>query len=178
MKKQERETGVRAGENDSESSIVRTALGAVRVESDRDGAIRAIGLAKGERVSARVTAAGERVRAQLEEYLSGRRERFELDLKPRGTKFQQDVWNALRAIPFGETRSYAQIAQAIGRPTATRAVGAACGRNPIGIVVPCHRVVGSGGALTGYYWGTEMKAKLLALEGVNPESPLFASARR
>jgi methylated-DNA-[protein]-cysteine S-methyltransferase len=159
-------------------SIVRTSIGLVRVESESDGAVVAIGFAAGERASSRPSAAADVVREQLNEYLRGERKQFDLSLKPRGTDFQQKVWRALRAIPFGQTRSYADVARAIGRPTATRAVGAACGRNPIGVVVPCHRVVGSGGALTGYYWGTEMKAKLLELEGVTPESPLFAAKQR
>ena len=168
-----RENRDRAAE--SVVSIVRTGLGMMRVETQEDCAIVALGFAKGERASSRPTATAEVVRQQMDEYLSGERKSFDLPLKPRGTAFQQQVWDALLAIPFGKTKSYAEVAREIGRPTATRAVGAACGRNPIGIVVPCHRVVGSGGALTGYYWGTEMKAKLLAIEGVNPESPLFAA---
>ena len=109
---------------------------------------------------------------QLDAYFAGTRTMFDLPLAPRGTAFQQAVWRALLAIPFGETRSYAQIARAIGRPTATRAVGAANGRNPISIVAPCHRVVGSGGALTGFAGGLAAKRWLLDHEracGSNPE---------
>lgn len=102
---------------------------------------------------------------QLREYFAGRRRRFELKLDPSGTAFQRDVWNALMTIPFGETRSYAQIAEQIGKPRAVRAVGAANGRNPLSIVAPCHRVVGSTGALTGFAGGLEVKAHLLAFEG-------------
>lgn len=102
--------------------------------------------------------------AQLADYFAGRRRTFNLPLEFRGTPFQQAVWNALLAIPFGETRSYGQIAQALGRPSASRAVGAANGRNPISIVAPCHRVVGAKGALTGFAGGLEAKATLLALE--------------
>jgi methylated-DNA-[protein]-cysteine S-methyltransferase len=102
--------------------------------------------------------------AQLAEYFSGRRQAFELPLAPRGTAFQQTVWQALRAIPYGATSSYGQIAAAIGRPSASRAVGAANGQNPLAIVVPCHRVIGAGGALTGYAGGIEAKRWLLALE--------------
>jgi methylated-DNA-[protein]-cysteine S-methyltransferase len=102
---------------------------------------------------------------QLAEYFAGRRQRFTLPLDPSGTAFQRDVWDALRTIPFGETRSYAQIARQIGHPRAVRAVGAANGRNPLSIVVPCHRVVGSTGALTGFAGGLDVKARLLALEG-------------
>lgn len=105
-------------------------------------------------------------RAQLDEYFAGTRTRFELPLAPRGTDFQRSVWRALDAIPFGETRSYAAIARAIGRPAAVRAVGAANGRNPISIVTPCHRVIGASGALTGFAGGLNAKRRLLALEGI------------
>jgi methylated-DNA-[protein]-cysteine S-methyltransferase len=102
--------------------------------------------------------------AQLGDYFAGRRSAFDLPLDPHGTDFQKSVWTQLLAIPFGETRSYADIARAIGRPTASRAVGAANGRNPISIVTPCHRVIGANGALTGFAGGIETKRKLLALE--------------
>jgi len=98
---------------------------------------------------------------QLSEYFAGTRTRFDLPLAPAGTPFQRDVWLALADIPFAETRSYAEIARAIGRPTATRAVGAANGRNPLSIVAPCHRVVGSNGALTGFAGGLAAKRFLL-----------------
>lgn len=101
---------------------------------------------------------------QLTGYFAGTRTRFDLPLDPRGTPFQRAVWAALDTIPFGETRSYAAIAAQIGRPTAARAVGAANGRNPISIVTPCHRVVGAGGALTGFAGGLAAKELLLALE--------------
>jgi methylated-DNA-[protein]-cysteine S-methyltransferase len=101
---------------------------------------------------------------QLKEYFAGRRRRFDVKLDVSGTPFQKAVWNALLTIPFGETRSYAQIARQIGNPTAVRAVGAANGRNPVSIVTPCHRVVGSSGALTGFAGGLDVKARLLALE--------------
>ncbi|WP_395330288.1 methylated-DNA--[protein]-cysteine S-methyltransferase [Novosphingobium sp. BL-8H] len=103
--------------------------------------------------------------AQLCEYFGGERSRFDLPLDFRGTDFQKSVWHALLTIPFGETRSYRQIAEAVGRPTASRAVGAANGRNPISIIAPCHRVVGTSGALTGFAGGLEAKAFLLTLEG-------------
>jgi methylated-DNA-[protein]-cysteine S-methyltransferase len=102
---------------------------------------------------------------QLEEYFAGRRRRFTLKLDLSGTPFQRQVWDALLTIPFGETRSYGAIARQIGRPRAVRAVGAANGRNPVSIVAPCHRVVGSTGALTGFAAGLDVKARLLALEG-------------
>jgi O-6-methylguanine DNA methyltransferase len=102
---------------------------------------------------------------QLEEYFSGRRRRFDLPLDLRGTDFQKRCWQELLEIPYGETRSYAQIARAIGNPQAVRAVGLANGQNPIAIIVPCHRVIGSDGSLTGYGGGLEAKRKLLELEG-------------
>lgn len=102
---------------------------------------------------------------QLCAYFAGRLQAFDLPLDFRGTEFQKSVWQALLAIPFGQTRSYGAIARAIGRPSASRAVGAANGRNPISIVAPCHRVIGAGGALTGFAGGLEAKTRLLALEG-------------
>jgi len=102
---------------------------------------------------------------QLGEYFAGRRNRFDLPLDPVGTAFQRKVWRALLTIPFGETRSYQQIATQVGHPKAVRAVGAANGRNPLSIVAPCHRVIGSNGKLTGFAGGLETKAYLLALEG-------------
>lgn len=104
--------------------------------------------------------------SQLREYFAGARIAFDLPLAPRGTTFQRAVWTALGQIPFGETRSYAEVARAIGRPAATRAVGAANGRNPLSIVLPCHRVIGSGGALTGFAGCLAAKRWLLAHEGV------------
>jgi methylated-DNA-[protein]-cysteine S-methyltransferase len=107
---------------------------------------------------------------QLEEYFAGRRKQFALTLDLSGTAFQRQVWNALLTIPFGETRSYGRIASEIGNPSAVRAVGAANGRNPVSIVVPCHRVVGSTGALTGFAGGLDVKAHLLAFESGLPLS--------
>jgi methylated-DNA-[protein]-cysteine S-methyltransferase len=101
---------------------------------------------------------------QLAEYFAGRRTEFDLPLDPSGTPVQQKVWSALRSIPFGETRTYAEVATQIGHPGAARAVGAASGRNPLSIVAPCHRVVGTGGELTGFAGGLEVKARLLAFE--------------
>jgi methylated-DNA-[protein]-cysteine S-methyltransferase len=101
---------------------------------------------------------------ELDEYFAGRRRRFSLPLDPRGTAFQQEVWRALAAIEFGARRSYADLARQIGQPTAVRAVGAANGRNPLSIVLPCHRVVASDGALTGYAGGLAAKQWLLAHE--------------
>ncbi|ATG52645.1 cysteine methyltransferase [Brachybacterium vulturis] len=102
---------------------------------------------------------------QLQEYLAGRREDFTLPLAPEGTEFQRTVWHRLRAIPRGTTTTYGQIARDLGRPRAAQAVGAAVGANPLSIVVPCHRVVGSTGSMTGYAGGIETKQALLLLEG-------------
>ena len=104
------------------------------------------------------------VERQLNQYFAGERRSFSLPLDMRGTPFQKDVWEALLSIPFGETRSYGQLAKQIGRSSASRAVGAANGRNPISIIVPCHRVIGSSGKLTGFAGGLETKATLLDME--------------
>jgi len=101
---------------------------------------------------------------QLVEYFAGKRKQFDVPIRPVGTDFQEAVWKALLNIPYGETRSYKQIAQEIGSPAACRAVGMANNKNPISIIIPCHRVIGSNGALVGYGGGLEMKQKLLALE--------------
>jgi methylated-DNA-[protein]-cysteine S-methyltransferase len=101
---------------------------------------------------------------QLTQYFSGVRTEFDLPLEPRGSDFQKKVWQALRAIPFGTTRTYLDLAKAIGTANAVRAVGAANGKNPLSIIVPCHRVIGSNGALTGFAGGLEVKARLLAFE--------------
>ncbi len=102
---------------------------------------------------------------QLSEYFAGIRKKFELPLFPEGTEFQQKVWNALLEIPYGELRTYGEIAAAIGSPKSSRAVGMANHNNPIPIIIPCHRVIGAGGALTGYGGGLDIKRRLLELEG-------------
>ena len=101
---------------------------------------------------------------QLEEYFRGERKTFDLPLAPKGTEFQQKVWSALQEIPYGEVRSYKDIAEKVGNPKAARAVGMANNRNPIAILIPCHRVVGANGKLVGYAGGMEQKEKLLNLE--------------
>ena len=140
-------------------------------EQERPGRVRLSALA--EDPSHAVLVEAER---QLSEYFHGRRQTFTLTLDFAGTAFQRQVWSALLTIPFGETRSYAQIARQIGKPSATRAVGAANGRNPISIVAPCHRVIGANGQLTGFAGGLEAKAHLLALEaGVRSADPSAAA---
>ena len=108
-----------------------------------------------------------RCKRQLDEYFSGERKVFDLPLAPKGTMFQQKVWNALTEIPYGETRTYGEIAAAVGNPKAARAVGMANNKNPIGIIIPCHRVVGANGKLVGYAGGMEKKEFLLELERNN-----------
>ena len=110
-----------------------------------------------------VAALGEAIR-QLRDYFAGKREDFDLALAPRGTPFQQKVWKELCRIPYGETISYGELARRIKNPKASRAVGLANGSNPIPIIIPCHRVIGSNGKLTGYGGGLPIKEKLLALE--------------
>ncbi len=136
-------------------------LAAILWENDAPGRVRLTALA--EQLDHPVLVAAQ---AQLTDYFAGARKAFDLPLDFRGTDFQKQVWAALLAIPFGETRSYAEIARAIGRPTATRAVGAANGRNPISIVAPCHRVIGANGKLTGFAGGLEAKEYLLRHEGL------------
>ena len=106
-----------------------------------------------------------KARTQVQEYAEGDRRSFELELRPAGTEFQRTVWNMLLQIPYGETRSYGELAMMIGNPKASRAVGRANGTNPISIIIPCHRVIGSAGSLTGYGGGLPMKRMLLELEG-------------
>lgn len=101
---------------------------------------------------------------ELQEYLAGKRTAFDIPLAPAGTEFQRAVWKALQNIPYGQTRSYADIAAVVGNPKATRAVGSANNRNPIAVLIPCHRVVGANGKLTGYAGGLALKQRLLDLE--------------
>jgi methylated-DNA-[protein]-cysteine S-methyltransferase len=137
-------------------------LAAILWENDRPGRVRLDVVAEDPKHP--ILLETER---QLAEYFAGRRKIFDLTLDFAGTEFQKRVWRALLTIPFGETRSYAQIAKQIGHPTAVRAVGAANGRNPISIVTPCHRVIGSSGKLTGFAGGLDVKAQLLRLEGAD-----------
>lgn len=115
----------------------------------------------------------DKVRAELGEYFEGKRTEFTVPLDLRGTPFQLRVWKQLLRIPFGETRSYAQVARAAGRPTAVRAVGTANGANPVPLIVPCHRVIRSDGGLGGYGGGLETKRRLLALERARLPSDLI-----
>jgi methylated-DNA-[protein]-cysteine S-methyltransferase len=137
-------------------------LTAILWENERPGRVR-LGLMREDSASPVLHLAED----QLSEYFSGKRQRFEMALRFVGTEFQKKVWEALRDIPYGETRTYAEIAARIGQPTAVRAVGAANGRNPISIIAPCHRVTGSSGELTGFAGGLAAKEALLCLEGAS-----------
>ena len=136
------------------------------VAVDRDGRLIEIRFdgrrPKGLRDARRCKAAS----TQLTEYFAGRRREFDLDLAPYGTDFQLRVWEALRGIPFGVVRNYGDLARAIGRPSAARAVGQANGRNPLPIVIPCHRVIAADGTIGGYSAGLDIKFRLLAIEGI------------
>ena len=113
---------------------------------------------------------------QLREYFAGTRTEFDLPLAPEGTSFQRGVWNAISGVPFGATISSGELARRCGRPSAVRAAGAATGRNPLTIVIPCHRIMGSGGALTGYAGGLDRKRALLTLEARQAREPLLELA--
>ena len=148
-------------------STLTTPIGELMLTADDDGALTGVNLpnrhpdpAGWERDDGLLADA----RRQLTEYFAGERSTFDLPLRPAGAPFQLRVWEALLRIPYGETASYGEIARELGHPTASRAVGAANGRNPIAIVVPCHRVIGSNGSLTGYAGGLECKRALLDLE--------------
>lgn len=150
-----------------------TRFGEVGIAADGQGLV-ALSLCRGEdpprtepdwqRGASKLTDEAAR---QLDEYFVGERRQFDLPLAPRGTDFQRRVWDGLLQIPFGETRSYRDQAEALGNLKAIRAVARANGANPVAIVIPCHRVIGADGSLTGYAGGLDMKARLLTLEGAN-----------
>jgi methylated-DNA-[protein]-cysteine S-methyltransferase len=146
--------------------LVPTPLGVVAVAVDGSGRLVEIRLDGARPEGVRDMHSCAAARQQLEEYFAGTRRVFTLELLPHGTAFQQRVWRALQAIPFGTLRNYGDIARAIGQPNATRAVGQANGRNPLPIVVPCHRVIASDGTIGGYTGGLGIKHRLLALEGI------------
>ena len=133
---------------------------------EEDGALIRLDFGKNEPAGAEYGETGllTETRRQMAEYFSGKRREFTLPLAPRGTAFQMKVWNALSAIPYGQTRSYRDIALQIESPNAVRAVGGANHNNPISIIIPCHRVIGANGSLTGYGGGLDKKEALLALE--------------
>lgn len=135
-------------------------FGTLAIEDDGEYVI-GISLEEGEGVPTDVAL---RAFEEISEYLSGKRKEFTFKIRTEGTDFQKSVWDAISEIPYGETRTYAQIADRTGRPKAVRAAGSACGTNPITIVIPCHRVVRTGGKAGNYLYGTEMKESLLRME--------------
>jgi len=148
-------------------STLPTPIGELVLTADPDGALTRLYLPSRPPDTTgweRDDALLEPVRRQLAEYFAGERTEFDIALRPTGAAFQLQVWEALLKIPYGETASYGEIAREIGHPTAFRAVGAANGQNPIAIIVPCHRVIGSNGSLTGYGGGLPTKRALLDLE--------------
>ncbi|MFN3630483.1 MAG: methylated-DNA--[protein]-cysteine S-methyltransferase [Casimicrobiaceae bacterium] len=158
------------GSNTPTYSILESPIGEL-LAIERDGALTDLHVLAGRHVPTRAadwraerTPLMAAVARQLAEYFAGERRVFDLPLAPLGTAFQRAAWRALLAIPYGQTRSYAEQARALGRPTATRAVGAANSRNPIAILIPCHRVIAADGGLGGYAGGLPVKRALLAIE--------------
>ena len=129
-----------------------------------DGAVISLKISENSDISGVSSLFSDQVALELQEYFDGKRRCFTFPIRPEGTDFQKAVWQELLRIPYGQTRTYSQIASAIGRPKASRAVGIACGKNPIWIAVPCHRVIGKNNALTGYAGGLDLKQRLLDLE--------------
>lgn len=151
--------------------VFQTAIGSLTVAVDESGALTEVWTSDASSALSAMPGytrnddkTGE-AKVQLLEYAEGKRRQFDLRLAPKGTPFQHRVWHQLVQIPYGETRTYGQLAAILGNPNASRAVGRANGTNPIGIVVPCHRVIGTDGSLTGYAGGLPMKQRLLELEG-------------
>ena len=138
--------------------------GKLEITADKDG-VTAVRFVDAPSLSDNPNALTRLACAQLEEYFSGQRRDFDLPLNPRGTAFQQQVWQQLCEVGYGQTASYGEVAKRLNNPKAVRAVGMANGRNPIAIIIPCHRIIGSNGGLTGYAGGLERKKFLLGLEG-------------
>lgn len=155
-------------------TVIESPLGALLAVADGD---ELVGLHFADRTrepdGPRVDGAFAETARQLREYFAGQRRGFDLPLAPRGSAFQLRVWQALERIPYGRTRSYGELARQLGCPGAAQAVGAANGSNPLAVVVPCHRVVGADGALTGYAGGLERKRRLLDLEAAGTAPALF-----
>lgn len=166
-----------ASGGESSCFVYDTEIGPLTIESE-GSAVTAVHFGSEPRAAFRRTELTDRTAAEIAEYLSGKRIRFDLPLNPEGTVFQKRVWNALLDIPYGETRSYRQIAERAGSPKAFRAVGMANNQNPIAILIPCHRVIGSDGSLVGYAAGLEIKKRLLALEQARAEDFPAASGKQ
>ena len=158
--------------NETASRVMSSPVGTLRLTASPRG-LRSIEVVRSVRPTAIATPRGKagvivrQAEKELREYFSGRRRRFTVKLDLDGTEFQREAWGAMRRIPFGSTISYGDQARSIGKPKAFRAVGSANGKNPVPIIVPCHRVLASDGSLGGYSLGLPMKRRLLALEGVS-----------
>lgn len=142
---------------------IHTPIGVITLAANEQGELTHLAMAEAEFGSPAPERFDEAVR-QINEYFEGCRQTFDLPLAPKGTPFQQRIWEILIRIPFGETRSYGQLAREIGNPNASRAVGSANGANPIALIIPCHRVIGTNGSLTGFAYGTSLKKLLLEHE--------------
>lgn len=165
-----RSAGAPEADGDVRHTVVPSPLGALTLVADGD-ALTGVYFEDHLRgpspheLGPRDESAFDAVQQQLREYFEGRRQHFDVPLAPRGDSFRQRVWRLLRQIPYGQTRSYGQLARELGDPALAQAVGAAGGRNPLSVIVPCHRVVGADGSLTGYAGGLRRKRLLLELEG-------------
>lgn len=152
--------------------IIATTLGNMLIELD-EGKLTLLQFTEDPVSDESLEGMVKEVKHQLDEYLSGRRKVFDLPLDLKGTDFQKSVWQAVNEIPFGQTTTYMKLSQKLGNPAAIRAVGAAIGANPILVIVPCHRIIGTNGQLTGYAGGLERKQALLELEGFPIQQSLF-----
>ena len=156
-------------------TVIDSPIGALTLTADESGRLTGLTMSgwyqhSGERRPNDDRQGFETVITQLDEYFAGEREHFDVELAPSGNQFQRSVWKLLEEIPYGQTRSYGALAEALGDKTLARAVGTACGSNPIAVIVPCHRVIGTDGQLTGFGGGLDRKEFLLHLE--NPSRPL------
>ncbi|WP_047246758.1 methylated-DNA--[protein]-cysteine S-methyltransferase [Maribacter thermophilus] len=156
-----------------ESAVIRSPLGYTKLQGDEHGLTSITVLDSEEKITDVIPTVLEDAVYQLNEYFEGTRKEFDLDLNPDGTDFQKRVWNALSSIPFGKTVSYLELSKTLGDVKAIRAVAAANGKNPLWIVVPCHRVIGSDGSLTGYAGGLHRKKWLLDHENPVKQQSLF-----
>ncbi len=155
------------------TAYLQTPLGIAKIEGDENGLTAITVLDSTEKPTTKVPKVLENAVEQLQEYFDGKRTDFDLDLNPKGTDFQKQVWKALLTIPYGKTVSYLALSKNLGNVKAIRAVAAANGKNPLWIVVPCHRVIGSDGSLTGYAGGLHRKKWLLAHENPVKQQSLF-----
>tara|TARA_R110000796_G_scaffold37722_3_gene95061 strand:- start:9186 stop:9659 length:474 start_codon:yes stop_codon:yes gene_type:complete len=156
-----------------EEAYIKTPLGVTKIKGDENGLSEITVLNTDEKITDIIPEVLEDAVYQLQEYFSGKRELFNLDLNPEGTDFQKKVWKALLEIPFGKTTSYLELSKTLGDVKAIRAVASANGKNPLWIVIPCHRVIGSDGSLTGYAGGLHRKKWLLEHESPFKQTSLF-----